>query len=281
MRIILFGGTTEGNEAALRLLEEGHEVVASVATETGARALREYFAGRKGSETGDGSDNGIKTVTGRRELPELMSLTEAFDICIDATHPFAERITANLKEACDKTGVRYIRLLRKKTGELPDGIKAEWTERPEEAAECIKSYIDHEGGNVLLTIGSKELERYAGKADRGRLFARVLPAAGSIEACLKVGIPQRNIIAAWGPFSRELNLALMDQLDIGMLVTKESGKEGGFDEKAEAARIRGSRLVIIRRPPEEGVSLEELLRIIQEQTKVCSEAHGEKNKNEG
>ena len=73
----------------------------------------------------------------------------------------------------------------------------------------------------------------------------------------------------------------MDQLDIGMLVTKESGKEGGFDEKAEAARIRGSRLVIIRRPPEEGVSLEELLRIIQEQTKVCSEAHGEKNKNEG
>ena len=97
----------------------------------------------------------------------------------------------------------------------------------------------------------------------------MLPAAESIEACLRIGIPQRNIIAAWGPFSRELNLAFMNQFDIGMLVTKESGKEGGFEEKAEAARIRGCRLVIIRRPSEDGVSFEELLRSITDMSTIC------------
>ncbi len=264
MRIIIFGGTTEGNEAALKLSGMGHEVTVSVATETGARAMQEYFAGQKGLETGDGSYDRIRTVTGRKELSELKSLVEPFDICVDATHPFAERITGNLKEVCDQTGVEYIRLLRKKTEPLSEGIKADRAESPEEAAEYIKSYILNENGNVLLTTGSKELERYVGSVDKGRLFARVLPAAESIEACLRAGIPQRNIIAAWGPFSQELNLALMNRFDIGMLVTKESGKEGGFYDKAEAARIRGCRLVIIKRPSEEGVLFEELPGIISD-----------------
>ena len=266
MRIIIFGGTTEGNEAALRLYMEGHEVTVSVATETGARALEEYLSRiiKDGNCPGGKTETsaGIKTVVGRRELSELKSLTAAFDICVDATHPFAERITGNLREACDQTGVRYIRLLREKTEPLPAGTQAVWAEGPEEAAEYVRTYIGNEKGNVLLTTGSKELDRYAGIPEKERLFARVLPAVSSIEACLLAGIPQRNIIAAWGPFSQELNRALLRQFDIGMLVTKESGREGGFFDKVQAARTEGCRLVIIKRPPEEGIFFEELIRLV-------------------
>ena len=54
-----------------------------------------------------------------------------------------------------------------------------------------------------------------------------------------------------GPFSRELNLALLRQFAIRTLVTKESGDFGGFREKAEAARAAGCALLMVERPHQE------------------------------
>ena len=63
-----------------------------------------------------------------------------------------------------------------------------------------------------------------------------------------------------GPFSRELNVALLREFGIGVLVTKASGVAGGFWEKVEAARECGVELVVIHRPvnEEEGCSLEQV-----------------------
>ena len=63
-----------------------------------------------------------------------------------------------------------------------------------------------------------------------------------------------------GPFVKSLNVALMDQFDISYMVTKDSGKEGGFDDKLEAAEEAGATLVVIRRPDDQGVSAEDILR---------------------
>ena len=62
-----------------------------------------------------------------------------------------------------------------------------------------------------------------------------------------------------GPFSRALNAAMAEQLDIKVMVTKASGGTGGFWAKAAAARDTGAALLVIDRPCREtGLSLEEM-----------------------
>ena len=70
-----------------------------------------------------------------------------------------------------------------------------------------------------------------------------------------------------GPFSHRLNLALMEQLSIAILVTKDGGKAGGMPEKLSAAREHGAAVVVIRRPPEAGRSCtrEEILGILSKE----------------
>lgn len=86
--------------------------------------------------------------------------------------------------------------------------------------------------------GAKELAAFAG-LDAARLYPRVLPTVAGITACEGVGIPHRNIIAMQGPFTLELNLALMQQFHIRYLVTKDGGSAGGFAEKARCRPMAG------------------------------------------
>ena len=62
-----------------------------------------------------------------------------------------------------------------------------------------------------------------------------MPSEESVAACRRAGIPSRNIIALYGPFTQRLNEALMEQYHIRFLVTKDGGEAGGFREKAAAA----------------------------------------------
>ena len=68
-----------------------------------------------------------------------------------------------------------------------------------------------------------------------------------------------------GPFSREMNCAMIRQVNASWMVTKESGTAGGFMEKYLAAKETGCGLVIVGRPKkEEGVSLEECLEYLSD-----------------
>ena len=78
------------------------------------------------------------------------------------------------------------------------------------------------------------------------------------------GKAARNIIAMQGPFTLELNLALMQQFHIHYLVTKDGGSAGGFAEKAQAAAQSGAALVVLRRPEECGETAEEILQRCRE-----------------
>ncbi len=256
MKVIIFGGTTEGREAAVGLSDKGFDVWVSVASKTGESAMSEN--GDRGLQDGSLNDR-IRIVVGRKELPELKAFLPGFDVCIDATHPYAERITKNLKEACEFTKTRYLRLLREKAAPVTDYVNTAYVSDPKEASEFIRGYLSREKGNILLTTGSKELKEYEG-VEKNRVYVRVLPVTGSIEACTLAKIPSKNIIAMWGPFSEELNMALIRQLGIGLLVTKESGREGGFYEKVSASKKTGITLLIIKRPKEEGLTYEEILR---------------------
>ena len=176
-----------------------------------------------------------------------MELLEGCALCIDATHPYAIHVTASVREACRKAGVPYLRLLRPAS----DTEGARCFETADDAAQ----WLGRQEGNILLTTGAKELSAYA-DIDPERLYPRILPSHASLDACEQLGIPHRNIIAMQGPFSSELNRAIIHQYRIRYLVSKDGGVPGGFPEKAEAARETGTELILLCRPEETGSDFE-------------------------
>ena len=235
MKIVIFGGTTEGRELSRLLADRGAEIVVSVATEYGREEQRIC--------------NGVTVVVGRKDRVEMGALLRGATLCVDATHPYAVEASKNIRAACEDTRTPYRRLLREASASDADAVFAD--------ASGAATYLEHTSGNILLTTGAKELRRYA-NLDPSRLYPRILPAHDGLSACEALGIPRRNIIAMQGPFSRELNEALIVQYKIAYLVTKDGGTVGGFPEKAEAARNTGAKLILIRRPDESGGSFAEI-----------------------
>ena len=84
------------------------------------------------------------------------------------------------------------------------------------------------------------------------VFGTAAQAAEYLAACEAANVPHRNIIAMQGPFSCQLNKALIEQFHIRYLVTKDGSAAGGFAEKVQAAAETGVQLVVLRRPEEVG-----------------------------
>lgn len=231
-KLCVFAGTTEGRELVELLADQPVEVTACVATEYGEALLtpRERL-----------------TVSNRRltaEEMEALLRRERFDLVVDATHPYASEVTENIARACQGAGVEYLRLLRG-TDAAPEGAVCV----PD--IEAAVAYLAGTEGNILLTTGSKELAKYAalpGFAER--VYARVLPMAASLEACRAAGLGPDRIIAMQGPFSREMNIAMLRAVSARYMVTKDTGGTGGFGEKAAAAKEAGAVLVVAGRPPQ-------------------------------
>ena len=239
-KVIVFAGTTEGYELCRFLSEHQISVYACAATEYGGKALTETPY--------------LHIHTGRLSREEMAAffLKEAPNFVLDATHPYAAEVTDNIKSACEKTGFFYQRVLREQGRQAE---KAVYVESTEAAAE----FLNTTEGNVLLTTGSKELKKFLGVKDyKERLYARVLSLPSVMEECSAAGFEGKHLIGMQGPFSRELNEAMLRQFHCRYLVTKDSGKAGGFQEKIEAAFSCGAIPVIIGRPlKEEGLSLVE------------------------
>ena len=245
MNILLFGGTSEGRELAEWLSGEGFGLTLCVATEYGASLVPEL--------------PGLEVHTGRLDRSGMEQLLAGggFDRVVDATHPYAVEVTENLRAAAEAAGVPYLRLLRQSDGE----DLCHKAENMTVAAEMLERLP----GNVLLTTGSKELDHFARPGLRERCFPRVLPMADSLERCLALGFPPRNIICMQGPFTREMNVATLHQFHIDTLVTKDTGGYGGFRAKAEAAKEAGCALLVVERPTREtGLTLEELKTALKE-----------------
>lgn len=238
--LLLFAGTSEGKACANALLEQGAVLDISVATEYGELILLQ-------------EDLKATLHRGRLDAEAMQTLmrSKEFGAVIDATHPFAVEVSRNIRSAALKCDVPYYRLLR----EMQKSYGSE-VATIEQAAEQIETLP----GRVLLTTGSKELAIFTRIRDyRQRLFPRILPSLESLQHCLSLGYPARHIIAMQGPFSQEFNEALLRQLEIAVMVSKNSGDLGGYPEKVRAAQSTGVHLISIAPPAEEGFSLSQLL----------------------
>lgn len=244
-KICVFAGTTEGRELVEFLSSQPVEVTACVATEYGETLL---------------PPAGNLTVSAKQLPPDeitRMLSTAAFDLVIDATHPYAAAVTESISAACHSTGTEYLRLLRDASKLSSDVVYL-----PDTAAAA--EFLDGTEGNILLTTGSKELAKFnqiSGFADR--VYARVLPMAASLEACCAAGLKTSHIIAMQGPFSEDMNLAMLNAVSAAWLVTKDGGEPGGFEAKVAAARKVGIRLVVIGRPAQkDGVSFSDAIDLL-------------------
>ncbi|MCR5577571.1 MAG: precorrin-6A reductase [Oscillospiraceae bacterium] len=238
MKFVIFSGTTEGRELSAALAELGAEVTVCVLTDYGVET--------------QGEVPGVTTHAGAMSAEEKRALLEDAALCVDATHPYAMHVSASVKAACEAAGVSYLRLKRSESG-------TEGAHTVNSAAEAA-AYLKTREGNILLTTGAKELAAFAPLGPE-RLFPRVLPSRAGIEACEALGVPHRNIIAMQGPFSREMNAATIRQYGIRWLVTKDGGAAGGYPEKAAAAKETGAGLLVLRRPEEDGLDFETVLKL--------------------
>ncbi len=152
-------------------------------------------------------------------------------------------------------------------GELTDGEQPRREERVTRVA-SVKAAVDYLSGTagpIFVTTGSKELKEFQRlEGYRERVYARVLPDSRVLRQCEEMGFSGKQIVAMQGPFSVEMNLAMMRSVGAAFLVTKESGAAGGFPEKLAAAKRLGIEAVIIGRPKETaGVSLPEAMGLLE------------------
>ena len=112
-------------------------------------------------------------------------------------------------------------------------------------------------GEHFLTTGSKELSKFTVIPDYQEAFARVLSIPSVISSCAELGIEGEHLIGMQGPFSTEINEAMLRQFRCSYLVTKDTGLAGGFPEKMEACQRAASPVIIGRPLQEEGLSLPE------------------------
>ena len=243
---LIFAGTSEGRKLAEFLQE--HQICAEVcvATEYGEKLLA--------------ATDYIQVHTGRMTEPEMENYIQErsgapFQAVIDATHPHAAEVTKNIRTACENTGMRYVRLLR---GQIDLSAFSDLVSFPD--CESAAEWLEMQNGRIFLTTGMKELPMVAERiSDRERLYARVLPQPEIFPLAEELGLSKKQLICMQGPFSKELNVAMLREVQAKFLLTKESGNAGGFAQKAEAAKEAGSVCVVIRRPvQEQGFSLEEI-----------------------
>lgn len=254
-RILIFGGTTEGRLLAEYCHQQEIEAYVSVVSGYGADLLpeSEYLHVLSGRMAGEAMEGFMKRA----------SIRAVFD----ATHPYAAEATRNIKEACGRARVSYLRVTRESaaaenpggdSGKGPAAAFASQVVYVHSVEEAV-CYLKDREGDILVTTGIKELAAYTALPGyEERLYVRVLPSCAAISACEDIGIRGKRIIAMQGPFSEEMNRAMMRQLGVRYLVTKEAGTAGGFLEKLSAAEALSVTAVVIGRPLEErdGITLD-------------------------
>jgi precorrin-6A/cobalt-precorrin-6A reductase len=160
---------------------------------------------------------------------------ESVDAVVDATHPFAQTISAHAAVACARSGVPLLRLER--PGWQP-GPGDDWcyVRSLREAASILPSV----GTRVFLTTGRQSLAEFAALDQLWFLIRCVDPPSGAMPA-------NAEVLLARGPFEREAERDLLRRFAIDVVVTKDSG--GSLTAgKLDAARDLGIPVVLVSRP---------------------------------
>lgn len=247
--LLVFGGTSEGRILCERLSQQG--VCAHVFTATPYGGSQVQFLPHLMVHARRLNASEMRTFMVEQNISKV----------IDATHPYAKEATLNIQAASAASGAQYIRVLREER--QYQGTHWQGIHTVENTAQAV-DFLTATEGAILLTTGSKELDIFCTLPEHHkRLYVRVLPMPEALQRCYDFGFNGEHIIAMQGPFSYELNVALLRQLNCKYLVTKNAGSAGGMDEKVAAAVDTGVQVLIIGRPLQEtGLALKDVLQLL-------------------
>lgn len=224
MRILILGGSSEASRLAARLAEEAG--VAPILS----------LAGRTRDPKPPPIPYRVGGFGGAAGLAAYLR-AERIDCLIDATHPFAERMSANAVEAAAATGTPLVVFTRPAWAPGPGD---RWTEcaTAGEAAQALGA----SPRRVFLTVGRLQLSAFEAAPQHDYLIRTIDPPEPA------PALPRWRLILARGPFTVEDETRLMRAENIEILVTKNSGGEA-TRAKLDAARALGLEAILIRRPP--------------------------------
>jgi precorrin-6A/cobalt-precorrin-6A reductase len=222
LRLLILGGTTEASALA-RLLAKDARIAPTLS-----------FAGRTLTPVAPPIPHRLGGFGGAAGLADYLR-AERIAALVDATHPFAVRISANAEAAAGATGIPRLVLRRPRWTAIP-GDNWHHVGTVADAAEALGDTPRR----VFLTIGRQDLRPFQAAPRHSYLLRSVDPPDPALVP------PKATVIAARGPFSEESERALMTEHAIEVLVTKNSG---GDNAKLRAARALGLPVIMVDRPP--------------------------------
>jgi precorrin-6A/cobalt-precorrin-6A reductase len=224
LRLLILGGTSEASALARRIADEPDVAAILSLAGTTAEPAPTPVTRRIG---GFGGTEGLAAFVAREHI----------DAVVDATHPFASRISANAVAASGATGTPLVVFTRPPWTREPDD---RWIEIA--AMDDAVTALGTQRRTVFLTQGRLQLAAFA-QAPQHRYIVRAIDRPAEVDA-----LPDHKLILARGPFSLADELALMKHEGVEMLVTKNSGGRATY-AKIEAARALEIEVVIVGRPP--------------------------------
>ena len=213
--ILVFGGTTEGRKAA-EVLEEGGST---------------YFYSTKTGEQDITLQHGQR-IDGALDAEAMQTFCREHDIrlIVDAAHPFASQLhqtIAQVSESLNIPTIRYERIYPKRDSEIT------W----------INDYsqIPNDIHSLLATTGVQSISKLKPLEAAGiKVFYRILNRESSIALAQKQGASPEQLCYYEDP--KDVSV------EADAILLKESGLSGGFQEKVDAAKARGMRIIALKRP---------------------------------
>ena len=213
--ILVFGGTTEGRKAAAVLEEGGSPYFYS--TKTGEQDLTLHHGQR---------------IDGALDAEAIQHFCREHDIrlMVDAAHPFAAQLHQTIAEVSDALkipAIRYERIFPERDASL------EWLDSYDQVPHDIKT--------LLATTGVQSITKLKPLEAAGvKVYYRILNRESSIALAQKQGATMEQLCY----FEDPKNVPVKADA----ILLKESGLSGGFQEKVDAAKARGMRILVLKRP---------------------------------
>lgn len=251
-KIAIFSGTTEGRELLNYLSVHSLDIF----------DITVYVATEYGETTANIPNITVKS--GRLSENDMKKHFPDYELIIDCTHPYATVVTEQVKRISAESQVEYLRILREN-----DDISYSENVKLVNSITDMKEVLENTSGNILSTLGSKDLLQFKDCSFTSRLYPRILPMEESLHICKEINIPVSQIIAMQGPFSYEMNKATIKNYNIDTVLSKVTGKNGGFQEKLDICHDLNLNLILLQKPNQvEGLLLLESIHYLKEKYKL-------------